>query len=226
MDDLSQDVLNSIKVIKQNPKLENAKVGFMGLSQGFWVAVKSAKNFNETAFIMGISGSVQSPVEQGRFINKRILESNGFTEKTIKLADSLQRLIDDAYRNKVNWEDTHEILVQHQEESWYKILGLGLQPRNHWNWRWYANLPFDYDPKKDILDLTDIVFFTANGLNDNIVDGQKTFDYFESINSIKSTNYLDPKGEHLLQITKNKWDTKYWESMEKWLINQSYIGRE
>lgn len=231
--DLASDAIRVIPKLLEFSELENAKIGFMGFSQGGWINLIAKEQFPETAFLMSISGSVKTPEEQARHINRTMLERLGYSDLLIhQKVDSIDKVISSVYRTNSGWEEAEAFLKPYKSESWFIDLGLGLQPKDSWNWEWYGKLPSNFDPDSNLKKL-EIPLFAAHGGKDPLVDGSASLQYLEYLKSQGKniTNYFDPNGPHVLKYKKSYlifwkrsyWKDDYWKNIKSWLSKEQLI---
>lgn len=230
--DLALDAIKAIPKLLEYPEVANAKVGFMGFSQGGWINLLAHQQYTKTSFLISISGSVNTPEDQGRYINKKTLEGLGYGQAIHQIVDSIEMINSKVYRTNSGWKEAENFIKPYKSEPWFKDLGLGLQSKDSWNWKWYGNLPSDFNPKT-YLEKLDIPLFAAHGGKDLLVDGNNSYQYLENLkdHGKNITNYYDVNGRHglrdkkahLIFWKKSYWSDEYWNAIQSWLSEEDLI---
>lgn len=229
--DLAEDAVAGAKRLEQHPGLKNVKIGFMGFSQGGWINLIAAEKYEHTAFLMTISGDVKTVREQSRYVQDYQLKNLGYDDNIIAKADKLYNIVMDVYQTGEGWEAAQTELAKYQNETWYQQIGMGLQPKDSWNWQWLRGLPLDFNPAP-YYEKLQIPLFVAHGGIDPLVDGNFALQYLEKLkNQSKNiTNYYDKNGAHILRYRKKVlwwnrpyWKDEYWQAIQRWLMDQSFI---
>jgi len=230
--ELADDATNAIPELLKIKRLKNVKIGFAGYSQGNWINFYALKNYPQASFLISVSGSMQTPAYQGNFVTSNYLRNNGHSDSDISLADSINNLINNVYLSNSGWDEIRNLLKEsYALKPWLKN-AIGLIPQDSWNWKWYAALPTDYDPKPDVERLK-IPLLAIHGGRDPLCNGPENFDYLESLrkNGMDITNYFDPEGSHLVRYKKaylffwkkSYWKDEYWKALEDWLIVKELV---
>ncbi|MBC8047888.1 MAG: alpha/beta fold hydrolase [Fimbriimonadaceae bacterium] len=93
--DLFFDAYAGISYIKELPYVDTTQMGFIGHSQGGMYIFMADSITNDIAFLIDISGSAASPLDQSHYNIYSKIKENGGSEK---YADSLAFLMDDYIR--------------------------------------------------------------------------------------------------------------------------------
>ena len=233
LDQLTDDAVSSISSIRILEGLEDIKVGLLGYSQGGWIIVKATEKA-DVDFLISVSGSTQTPGEQGKYVTRNAMQRNGFSEEDMELADSLTDMINRVYLTDEGWQETQTKLEKSVPER-FEGLGFGLMPRDHWNWKWYAELPLDFDPRP-IMEKSNVPMLAFHGSRDHLVDPDFNAAYLGRLKSdgLDVTTHVDPEGGHILKYRKkhmifwNKtyWKDAYYQTMTDWLRDRDFLADE
>ncbi len=63
---LAGDAAAAMRALREDPRVDPDRTGFVGLSQGGWIAPLAAQRLGDTAFNVSVSGTVVTPAEQIR----------------------------------------------------------------------------------------------------------------------------------------------------------------
>ncbi|MFB3132320.1 MAG: alpha/beta hydrolase family protein, partial [Rhodothermales bacterium] len=222
--DLAEDALGAVELLKEHQQIDPSRIGLFGLSQGGWIDLLVASRA-DIAFIVMLSGAPMTPAEQGHYIVEARLRKKGYTEEEIAKALELDRQITEVYRTDSGWEEAQAAIEVARNESWFEDARLGLQSRDSWNWQWYRDVPFDFDPIP-ILEALEIPIFAAHGEEDMLVPGRKSAEIMESIKQEGNkdiTNLLVPEVGHGVFIKRAVWPDMYWDALEAWLRDKVLV---
>lgn len=178
--DLADDALAGIRLLQKHSRIDKNRIGFFGSSQGGWIALLAASRFSNSAFIATLSAAPMTPAEQGNYIVEARLHQKGYTGEEIAKALALERRVTQVFRSDSGWAELQTAVEKVSAEPWFKDAGIAFQPRESWNWRWYRDLPMDFDPLP-ILKKLDVPMFFANGERDMLMPAQKCAEILESI---------------------------------------------
>lgn len=224
LDDYAIDVVSAIPSLLNQFKNKVMKVGFIGYSQGNWIMMKVRNLYPKTNFLVNVSGTIRTPEAQGRFVTNTYLSSLGYDNEIISKGDELNKMINEVYRTNSGWDETKKILDKYSSETWFKDGGFGLQPKDSWNWKWYANLPFDYNPKFEVETLT-IPYLSIQGGKDPLVDAFYNKLFIEKLKKKGGlfSIYFDPEAAHLCQYKKSYWKDAYWSFLKEWFKSNDLL---
>lgn len=128
MDDLANDALAAVNLLKNHPEIDAAKIGVSGHSQGGWIAPFTATKSKDVAFVIASAASGVSPDKQSIYHRANVMREMGFSEDAVKIATDLReklyatgRMIlendpnADAERRKVSAK-----LEKYAKEPWFE----------------------------------------------------------------------------------------------------------
>jgi dienelactone hydrolase len=82
-DDLTDDALAAVSLLRGQPEIDAARVGLAGLSQGGWIIASAAIRSSDVAFLIPISASGFTPAEQAAWLTGSMLAVRGFDQADI-----------------------------------------------------------------------------------------------------------------------------------------------
>lgn len=145
--ELAEDALAAAEVLGEHPSVDADRVGFVGLSQGGWIAPLAATRRAGSAFVVNISGAAVTPGEQVRHEIEQDLRGAGVPGDAIPTVLELLEQADQ-YARTLSDSDWNAY-VQLRQELLSTPLAEAVQPfpdtREHWQWQWWHRV-IDFDP--------------------------------------------------------------------------------
>jgi uncharacterized protein len=81
---LADDAIAARNEIAGVPKIDSAKIGYSGLSQGGWLAVLAAERSQNAAFAISVSAPLTTPERQMEFATTNLLTVRGYSRKDVE----------------------------------------------------------------------------------------------------------------------------------------------
>ncbi len=156
LDDLAGDAQAAVRLLKKDPRIDPARIGFWGVSQAGWVAARAAAREGDTGFLVLISGGGVSPLEEERYSYEQEFRDAGLseTETTTGLA-----VVDQYFHYLASGDGRPQLMarlatLRANQKSKLHLLAEQLErilpsPDNRRSWSWVAT----YDPTPDIAKL-------------------------------------------------------------------------
>lgn len=169
--ELAGDAIAATKVLERHPMVDAERIGFVGLSQGGWIAPIAAHRRPGTAFVIAVSGSAVPPGVQVRHEIEQDLRRAGLPEEGI---GSMLALVDLGHRyirsgSEEAWlaYDAHR--TQLLEGPYSVAAEAAPGDRDDWYWTWWRDV-IDYDPIPywRELDAPALVVYGAEDERDNV----------------------------------------------------------
>jgi pimeloyl-ACP methyl ester carboxylesterase len=205
-------------------------MGLFGASQGGWIALLAASRDSAISFLVTLSGPTITPAEQGHYIVEAALRKKGHAAADIEEALQLDRQIVQVYRTDSGWEEGRLAVEAARSKRWFADAGIGIQPRDSWNWSWYRDLPFDFDPVPLLRTLT-VPWFAADGALDALVPTRRSQEMIDVLRQSGKPfqSVVFPGVGHIL-YTENgapsrswKAPAEYWTRLGAWFEQESII---
>ncbi len=92
MDDRAQEVMDAIRWIQSNPKLDGTRIGLWGASQGGWVIPKVARLDPNICFMIAVSPAINW-LQQGQYNTLASMREQHASEQAIENAQSRNAII-------------------------------------------------------------------------------------------------------------------------------------
>jgi imidazolonepropionase-like amidohydrolase/pimeloyl-ACP methyl ester carboxylesterase len=90
MDDLANDALAGIELLKTRSEIDRTKIAVAGHSQGGWIAPLAATKSKDVAFVIASAASGISPDKQSIYHRANVMRESGFSEAEVKIASDLR----------------------------------------------------------------------------------------------------------------------------------------
>lgn len=97
-DDLADDVLAAVDLLKQHAEIDPARIGLWGISEGGWVAPLAAARSADIAFVILVSAATTGPIPQELYRREMGMRSAGYTERVIDIGRKAWFTLFDAAR--------------------------------------------------------------------------------------------------------------------------------
>jgi pimeloyl-ACP methyl ester carboxylesterase len=147
-DVLADDAIGAVDFLRRDSRIDPARVGVWGLSQGGWLAVLAAAHSPHVAFAVSISAPIVTPDIQMMFLSTNSLAVFGYSADDIAQMRKLRKAVDDYMRGTVDRAYAQSLIDQAKDKPWYKYLYMGtkLHDREHSDWR----AQIEMDPLKTL----------------------------------------------------------------------------
>lgn len=169
--DLADDALAAAEVLARNPKVDPDRIGFVGLSQGGWIAPLAATRRPGTGFVINVSGAAVTPGNQVRHEVEQDLLRAGLSDDAVAAvlellaaADRYSRTLSDA-----DWTPYIGLRQRLLREPFAEAIEPFPDTREHWRWQWWHRI-IDFDPLPHWrrFDAPALVVYGAQDEHDNV----------------------------------------------------------
>jgi uncharacterized protein len=92
-DDLTADVLAGVDLLTDHPRIDPARIGVAGFSQGAWQVAEAARRTDDVAFVVALSASGFTPGDQQAWLHGSMLAARGFDRSAMVVADRVSRML-------------------------------------------------------------------------------------------------------------------------------------
>jgi pimeloyl-ACP methyl ester carboxylesterase len=144
-DILARDATAAASRLARATSLGGESIGFVGLSQGGWVAPLAARFADESAFVISVSSAAVPVFDQIAFEVENTLQSEGFSADAVASARRLQEALRQHALGESSWDEYAEIrrsTIAGPAEPFASAMPAS---RDDWRWGWWARVG-DYDP--------------------------------------------------------------------------------
>lgn len=139
--DLANDAVAAANYLRNRKDLNAIQIGFLGFSQGGWIAPLAATKFSEAAFVINVSGPAVTPREQEKALVEQLLPSLNLPVEEVK-AFIEQRTIFE--KSGKGWDDYWKSRAALEQKGVLNFIGAP-DSKDSWLWDFYRKI-FDYDP--------------------------------------------------------------------------------
>jgi pimeloyl-ACP methyl ester carboxylesterase len=215
---LTDDAAGGIALLRRHPRIDPARVGALGLSQGAWIATQLLERDASLAFVISVTGGAPvTPAEQEVFVQTNALTRAGANGQQVADALSVLQRAFQTYRADAGWDALDRDRERLSREPWAKSLAVA-QQSDAW-WRWYRSF-MDYDPRPVLL-RSKAPVFAALGTADALFDVAAMQREWQTIaarpaGGVTVKAYTDV-GHALRRGSGTDQPVAYWSDLEQWL---------
>jgi len=141
---LADDVLAFVKILKSRKDIDASKIGAWGFSQGATIAPLAASRSKDISFLIMQSGGGITPAEAE--INQQVarMQVQKFSDTLINEAIAFMKLQFKAVNDSQQWDSLQALIPLVKDKSWFRY-AFGSAPKDHWLWKWWQPV-VDFDP--------------------------------------------------------------------------------
>jgi hypothetical protein len=118
---LADDAVAARQALARLARIDSAKIGFWGISQGGWLAVLAANRSPQAAFVISVSAPLVTPTEQMDFAVTNLLIAHGYSQQEIREAMQLRHAWQDYLHGKGSYGVTAAALQRGERQPWFKF---------------------------------------------------------------------------------------------------------
>jgi hypothetical protein len=169
LDALAHDAVAAAEILARRTALEPRAIGWVGLSQGGWVAPLAARFSGRGAFVASISAAAVPVFDQIAFELENTLRAEGLDSEALAGALALQDLIR-GYATGAAELAAYQVARRHvmagRASSFAEAMPVDT---SDWRWRWWSRVgPFDPVESWARADLPTLVMYGAQDESDNV----------------------------------------------------------
>jgi pimeloyl-ACP methyl ester carboxylesterase len=116
---LVEDAVAAFARLRQEPRIDPARIGFWGLSQGGWLTLLAAKKEQRAAFAVAVSAPMAGANVQMNFAVANILRVEGQPQAVINRAIRARTMVDDYARGRRSRAEAAAAEADVRDEPWY-----------------------------------------------------------------------------------------------------------
>jgi alpha-beta hydrolase superfamily lysophospholipase len=224
-DDLADDALAGLELLKNRPDINPHQIGLWGVSQGGWLVGLAAARSTNVAFIISTSGPGITPEAQGAYAIERRMKAAGFSEGDLHEALALYRLNSRCAQTGNGWEAFEAALKTEQKKAWYGHDLNAYDPSTQRQWQ----LIWNYDPVP-VLRKVHCPVLSIFGELDPLAPAQKSATIWKT--ALAEAGNRDvvvkvfPHAEHGIADTRNGFPLAGYFSLQRdWLLQHMTVNR-
>ena len=228
-DELAADASAAVDHLAGMKETDNGKIGFMGYSQGGWIAPLAATKNEKVRFLILMSASVTTVAEDRLFERAARLTREGFTAEEVAEATEMQVVDQELTRSGSNFAEYSALWEENESKRWFRRVYLSESPwpADHSYRVWYRK-HLDYDPVRDIADI-DVPMLGIFGDADLDRFGPVA-ESVRNLENLAKTAYAFKGFNHNLrkeeEYNKSPWknhDAPYYVRILDWLMRQGIL---
>lgn len=148
---LADDAIAAMRMLRSDPRIDPAKIGFWGLSQGGWLSLLAASRADDAAFAVSVSAPMVRPDEQMVFASANIMRIHGFSETEVAEAVIMRRAVDGFLKGEVSRSEAERRLHAARDKPWFKLIYMSRELGDPKTSRWLREMR--HDPLQNIASL-------------------------------------------------------------------------
>ena len=150
-EDLADDAVAAARFLQARKDVAANQIGFLGQSQGGWIAPLAASRLPEAAFAIAISGGGLSPAVTELFDSEYELSKAGYSADEIKEALAFQKLKNEVIASPpsdAKWNEYARARAIAKDKKWYRQPGIDIRGPEKRDDPFWTNLRrfYFYDP--------------------------------------------------------------------------------
>jgi uncharacterized protein len=121
-DDLADDGLAAIELLRQDRRIDADRIGVWGLSQGGWLAVLAATRSPHVKYAVSISAPMVTPDVQMMFSSTNMLRVFGYSQADITQMRKTRAAVDTYMRGRSDRETAQRAVDAARTKPWFRYL--------------------------------------------------------------------------------------------------------
>lgn len=150
-DDLADDALAGVKLLKGRPEINPAQIGLQGTSLGGWVAPLAASRSSDIAFVIVESAPALTPLEHEKLRVRSQLRADGFAPPVIMQALAFMDQKFEVARTGKGWDRLQGSMTRNAHTGWISYVN---PPSSLDSLQWHWDNVLSYDPLPALEKLT------------------------------------------------------------------------
>ena len=150
-DDLADDALAGVKLLKGRPEINPAQIGLQGTSLGGWVAPLAASRSSDIAFVIVESAPALTPLEHEKLRVRSQLRADGFAPQVVMQALAFMDQKFEVARTGKGWDRLQSSMTRNANTGWISYVNA---PSSLESLQWHWDNVLSYDPLPALEKLT------------------------------------------------------------------------
>lgn len=155
---LAEDVRAWMRFCATDERIDPARLGLWGISQGGWIAPLAAAGSPTPAYLVAVSAAGVTPGVQMDFATRALMREAGYGDDAVDRMLGLRRTMDELSEGRLTVADAQALLDSAVDEPWFKLAFVppdaALIDRS-----WAEEMQFDIRPALRSLNLPVLLFF-------------------------------------------------------------------
>jgi uncharacterized protein len=154
----ADDVRAWMRLCGADERIDSARIGLWGISQGGWVAPLAAAGSAGPRFLVAVSAAGVTPGAQMAFATRALLREAGYGDEAIEHMLKLRRAMDDLSHGRMSVSDAQALLDAAVDEPWFELAFVP-PDASQIDASWAEEMEFDIRPALRSLNLPVLLFF-------------------------------------------------------------------
>jgi pimeloyl-ACP methyl ester carboxylesterase len=159
---LADDAIAAVRMLKADARIDPARIGVWGLSQGGWLSLLAAARSADVRFVVSIAAPLVTPDVQMMFRSENVLRINGYPQAEIEQMRAARKAVDDYMRGSGNRAAAQKLIDAAQSKPWFDQLYVGRTVGDRATSRWRKEIEYDPLPTLDQVNVPALILFGAN----------------------------------------------------------------
>lgn len=129
-EDLADDGSKAVEMLRADKRIDPARIGVWGLSQGGWLSMLAASRSPHVKFAVAISAPVVTADVQMMFSSTNSLRVNGFSDADISQMTYTRNAVDNYMRGRGDIATAQQAVDAAKAKPWYRYLYFGTTVRD------------------------------------------------------------------------------------------------
>ncbi len=240
-EDLAEDALAAIRLLKRRADISPKQIGLWGLSQPGWINPLAASRSKDVGFVIVVSGACTTPEYQEIKRVERTLRADGFSEDEIREAVELMKLKFKFARSGIGWKAYKAAREGAENKRWFdrggRESGFVAAPasKESWSWHFWRRID-DFDPVP-VWKKVQCPVLAIYGESDTITPVPESVRNLQG--ALKDAGHTDykikvfPQADHGIYVWPKRGEPRHWprfadgylEFMANWLSQHLDAGR-
>jgi uncharacterized protein len=154
----AEDVRAWIRLCEADERIDPARIGLWGISQGGWIAPLAAAGPVAPRFLVGVSAAGVTPGAQMAFATRALMREAGYGDEAVEDMLRLRRVMDELSHDRIGVSDAQVLLDSAVDEPWFELAFVP-PDASLIDASWAEEMEFDIRPALRRLNLPVLLFF-------------------------------------------------------------------
>jgi pimeloyl-ACP methyl ester carboxylesterase len=155
---LAADVRAWMRFCAADERIDAARIGFWGISQGGWIAPLAAADSPAPAFLVAVSAGGVTPGAQMAFATRALLRDAGYGDNAVEQMLTVRRAMDELSHGRMVLSDAQALLDSAIDEPWFELAFVP-PDASLIDASWAQEMEFDIRPALGTLKIPVLLFY-------------------------------------------------------------------
>lgn len=152
------DVRAWMRLCASDDRIDPARIGLWGISQGGWIAPLAATGSPAPACLVAVSAAGVTPGAQMAFATRALLREAGYGDDAVEQMLTLRRAMDELSHGRMTVSDAQRLLDSVIDEPWFELAFVP-SDASLIDESWAEEMEFDIRPALRSLNMPVLLFF-------------------------------------------------------------------